>query len=564
MGSQCAFAYTADDNGYAEINDSLSLSQIGYYSESEGRYVIPSTIQHSGVTYALLKHGITLEDIESGAKNMADSALTIGQTSVNDSGEYNIRVRVKGTTGTYSLLVYNMYTGYTVHEIEYTDYAYKSINEIRENGSVSDMKNWIDENLDSSGIDSDGYKLLNDADKELIAKGVMEHPEFESNDEVTNYFSGIDICSMIFKNGNFENADAYINVIVNRDNSFLDKRITEKYLAMDSGDRAEILAPYLGGEFGKNSADRFYMSILKQIVSKYKLVGQMESVINDRDNIWGFASDDIKSLSKSNVTAVYGEMEEYAKNCAKLSDYVAYLSTAIKNNPKSGGGSGSGSGSGSGGSSRSSSGSGTVSIPVPIQNNSSDIAKQSFTDLDGASWVKNIVEKLAADKIINGRADGIFAPNEGVTREEFVKMLMAAMRLTGIEAENKYSDISESDWFCAPVAAATRAKIVSGISNGVFGVGRNITRQDAAVILKRALDFRGVVLVPNSTEQFADVKSVSDYASESVEKLSSAGIINGYGDNTFRPHGSITRAEAAKLIYEFMVASGEYSGGEQR
>ena len=42
---------------------------------------------------------------------------------------------------------------------------------------------------------------------------------------------------------------------------------------------------------------------------------------------------------------------------------------------------------------------------------------------------------------------------------------------------------------------------------------------------------------------------ISDYAAEAVKRMYALGIINGYEDGSFRPKNSITRAEAAKILY---------------
>ena len=58
-------------------------------------------------------------------------------------------------------------------------------------------------------------------------------------------------------------------------------------------------------------------------------------------------------------------------------------------------------------------------------------------------------------------------------------------------------------------------------------------------------DITGAIENP-SKNTYSDISG--HFAYDAVMKLSKSGIINGYGDGTFRPQGKITRAEAAKLI----------------
>ena len=48
---------------------------------------------------------------------------------------------------------------------------------------------------------------------------------------------------------------------------------------------------------------------------------------------------------------------------------------------------------------------------------------------------------------------------------------------------------------------------------------------------------------------FADESHIADYAKDAVYTLGGAYIINGDEDNMFHPQNSITRAEAAQLLY---------------
>ncbi|MBO5369869.1 MAG: S-layer homology domain-containing protein, partial [Clostridia bacterium] len=72
-----------------------------------------------------------------------------------------------------------------------------------------------------------------------------------------------------------------------------------------------------------------------------------------------------------------------------------------------------------------------------------------------------------------------------------------------------------------------------------------ITRQDAAVILCRALESRSKIA--DGSYSFADSDSVADYAKQSVASLASNGYFKGDGTN-FYPYSNITRAETAAVI----------------
>ena len=111
-----------------------------------------------------------------------------------------------------------------------------------------------------------------------------------------------------------------------------------------------------------------------------------------------------------------------------------------------------------------------------------------------------------------------------------------------------FDDVSESDWFYTPIKAAKQKNIVNGISESTFGVGQKITRQDMAVITKNVLSYLNISMSKKDIT-FVDKGEIADYATDSISRLVANGIINGYEDNTFKPTGFATRAEAAKMLY---------------
>lgn len=174
--------------------------------------------------------------------------------------------------------------------------------------------------------------------------------------------------------------------------------------------------------------------------------------------------------------------------------------------------------------------------------------KYSFSDMVSASWADEAVAVLKEMGVVNGKTKTEFAPNDNVTREEFVKMIVF---LAGINVEHgnmEFDDVNESDWFYIPIKAAKQKNIINGISESHFGVGEKITRQDMAVITSNVLLYLNIS-VSKKDITFADEEEISDYAKDSVSILAAKGIINGYHDNTFRPGGFATRAEAAKILY---------------
>lgn len=173
-----------------------------------------------------------------------------------------------------------------------------------------------------------------------------------------------------------------------------------------------------------------------------------------------------------------------------------------------------------------------------------------FTDLESMEWAKEAIETLCSKGIIQGRGERIFAPNDKVTREEFVKLLMLAFNLNIVGDDLKFSDIDKNAWYYKYVNCAFTTGIVKGYSEDAFGIGQPISRQDLCVMAANAIRVCELEVSENiPPTEFTDRDQIADYAKSAVEQMQKMGIINGYGDGSFNPKGTATRAEAAKIIY---------------
>lgn len=179
----------------------------------------------------------------------------------------------------------------------------------------------------------------------------------------------------------------------------------------------------------------------------------------------------------------------------------------------------------------------------PQQGEESSADKTVFPDMKD-HWAAGLVYSLYERGIINGYEDGRFLPENQVTRAEFIKMTTEAFGIAQ-EKDDVFEDVSAEDWFAGYVYGAYRAGIAQGF-DGRFAPYSDITRQDAAVILARALNFAGVSL-ERGTAPYVDAEDIAGYAREAVEGMSAAGIVTGDA-NSFRPLDTTTRAEAAALI----------------
>ena len=321
-----------------------------------------------------------------------------------------------------------------------------------------------------------------------------------------------------------------------------DERIEKWYTNASDSFRASVAQRMNGIDI--DGADGFKdklteMTILQKVQTPDGYTN-IVSILNDFSEETGFDDDIVTSKSCSAVAG-------------KTYNSLDALEAALKSAAQSSGQSGSGTGSGGGGSSGGSSGGGhsTPSIEVrPSAEPAKPLDVSYFTDLDNYGWAKEAIGALFKKGIISGRGEGIFAPQDNVTREELVKMLVLAFDLADDTPAEGFSDVSPDAWYAPYITSAVNAGVVNGMGNGTFGVGMVVTRQDTAVMLYRAA--AGNVGGETAGTVFSDSAEIADYAADAVARMSAAGVFNGYEDGTFKPASPVTRAEAAAAVYRMM------------
>lgn len=176
-----------------------------------------------------------------------------------------------------------------------------------------------------------------------------------------------------------------------------------------------------------------------------------------------------------------------------------------------------------------------------------------FKDLAQTEWARLAVETLADAGVINGKGNGIFAPNDNVTREEFAKMLVLAFGLETEGGDVTFVDADPNEWYYKYIVAGVKHGVITGSSIDSFGIGQKITRQDMATLIYRAAVVDGTIPFYHAQDAvFSDQASISEYAKEAVLKLAEANFLNGMGDGRFAPLANCTRAEAAVALYNIL------------
>ena len=181
-----------------------------------------------------------------------------------------------------------------------------------------------------------------------------------------------------------------------------------------------------------------------------------------------------------------------------------------------------------------------------------------FNDIDDLvkSWAGEAIDALFEKGIINGYEDGSFRPHGNVTKAEFAKMLV--MSFKGGETKKEFTD-TKGHWAEKYIDSAAGFMYCP---ESEFAPDTDATRADIAYAASKALGLSKSA--NNYADKFSDFNLLKEDMKEAVSSAIDAGIIIGYEDSTLKGESSVTRAEAAVIIYRALNISVKDENTQER
>lgn len=177
-----------------------------------------------------------------------------------------------------------------------------------------------------------------------------------------------------------------------------------------------------------------------------------------------------------------------------------------------------------------------------------------FVDMARYLWAIPSVDFLYASGIVKGTGSNRFDPVSQVRRCDFVVMLarMYNFRAAGTKS---FDDVREDQFYSAAIASAKAQNVITG-ENGLFRPEEPITREDAMVFLYNAMRAANKTVPSGSASElytFADYNSVSPSARNAMISMIHMGILTGDDYRRLNPTSPMTRAETATLMHRAMT-----------
>ena len=168
-----------------------------------------------------------------------------------------------------------------------------------------------------------------------------------------------------------------------------------------------------------------------------------------------------------------------------------------------------------------------------------------FADTAG-HWAREDIEEMYRRGIVSGVTQSTFEPDRDITRAEFAALVTRALELSATEAPD-FLDVPADCWYADEVRVAAAVGMISGYE-GMFRPEERITREEMTVILVKAYQFRGGTIPGGPLGAFGDRDKIAPWALPYVEQAVGAGLISGMTADTFAPAENATRAQAVSVL----------------
>ena len=188
----------------------------------------------------------------------------------------------------------------------------------------------------------------------------------------------------------------------------------------------------------------------------------------------------------------------------------------------------------------------TVQVPVQIE------TETPFLDIAGHQN-EAAIGALYGLGLISGMTETEFMPDKTMNRAEFATLITRGFGIAPASAD-VFSDVPTDSWYAGYVGAAYHAGIISGMDAMHFAPEAEISREQAAVMVRQGAAYMGMdtdltdEAARNILAQFTDYQTCSEWAKNALAFCYGNGILSDT-ELDIRPQESILRGEIAQMLY---------------
>ena len=182
-----------------------------------------------------------------------------------------------------------------------------------------------------------------------------------------------------------------------------------------------------------------------------------------------------------------------------------------------------------------------------------------FTDVHENDWYYDPVQYVSKNKLMTGLNETTFGPIDSLARAQFAVILHRMNGEPEVPYSPRFHDVGAGLWYTNAILWAADTQVVTGYSNGNFGPGDLINREQMALMMFRYANYKGYDTSARADfSSYQDSSMVSDFAAEAMQWAVGEKIITGkYNETQLDPKGNASRAECATIIMRFVEKYGK-------
>ena len=176
-------------------------------------------------------------------------------------------------------------------------------------------------------------------------------------------------------------------------------------------------------------------------------------------------------------------------------------------------------------------------------------ADAAYSDTKGTAC-EGAVNVLSALGVVDGFTDGTYKPEQVVTRAQMAKLIITALGVADYASAktSKFTDMSAATWAIPYVEYASNLNIVNGVGNNKFNPNGNVTYEQAATMIVRALGYTDKCNEMNGT-----------WPAIYIQKATALGLFN---DVVNKGTTGATRGDLAIMLYNALTVDEVYADND--
>lgn len=183
----------------------------------------------------------------------------------------------------------------------------------------------------------------------------------------------------------------------------------------------------------------------------------------------------------------------------------------------------------------------------------------SYPDLPKDHWAYEAVTFLTDKQVVVGYPDGLYRPDQKVTRGEFSTMVIKALGIyeKDVPLVFNYTD-TKDHWADRNIQVASYYGLVNGYGNGTFKPNEFVTRMEALNIILNALAPQNMDKdeAKHFVSIYSDYSEIPDWALIAAGKCQMLGLVYNLPghETTLEPNRHALRGELARFLFNMVEA----------